>query len=322
LFKEAIRKAEDFQDLVWPFENTTVVSYDKSNPQNNMRTSTVFLLAEHDFSQKDWITLVNVNDPKLAKYVHDGHYGQYDRCCKDYDKPLADTDLRFHESLDDNIKVVNCKELSGKDFEDKYVRTRTPVKIIGCFDSLEEEQPQIDDLNFFGSSMIREAVGAFSEATVFSPDQIKTLIKNNALLNVEAPIKTMKARPSLIPGNLLKDEFDGRISMTSEGTGIPMRLLQYKDLMDVEYKGSKWWVITPVGSCLSPYSLSCSTKCSQPNSIWAASTWFNSIQPQLQRSQFHGRPTVQTIQRSGEVTICFDYMGCHGLYQFIRRTRV
>ena len=43
--------------------------------------------------------------------------------------------FRFYdEDLDETIETISCDKITKEDFEQKYVRQRIPVKIVGCFD--------------------------------------------------------------------------------------------------------------------------------------------------------------------------------------------
>ena len=64
--------------------------------------------------------------------VKDGTTWVLDRDCKAYQKPLADVPLRFTNELHDTIETVKCSDLSTKEFYDKYIRLKIPVKIKDC----------------------------------------------------------------------------------------------------------------------------------------------------------------------------------------------
>ena len=102
-----------------------------------------------------------------------------DRDCKAYEKPLADVPLRFTNELHDTIDTVKCSDLSTKEFYEKYIRLKIPVKIKDC------KHSQIDSMDgFMWQGLVKNKNDGNSLNVKDVPESTrKQLLRDNFLLN-------------------------------------------------------------------------------------------------------------------------------------------
>ena len=133
---------------IWPLENFHMIVNDKSgkflNDDLKIFASNRFYLADHDLNSENAVTFIrheNVNftnsiisdfdeTPTSTKNIDQKSIGT---CCKKHSKPLKDIDFRFNQDFLENVEEVECKTLSNKVFMEKFVLTKTPVKLKRCF---------------------------------------------------------------------------------------------------------------------------------------------------------------------------------------------
>ena len=134
---------------IWPLENfLMIVVNDKSGKflDDDLKIFAFnrFYLADHDLNSENAVTFIrheNVNfansiisdfdeTPTSTKNIDQKSIGT---CCKKHSKPLKDIDFRFNQDFLENVEEVECKTLSNKVFMEKFVLTKTPVKLKRCF---------------------------------------------------------------------------------------------------------------------------------------------------------------------------------------------
>ena len=134
---------------IWPLENfLMIVVNDKSgkflNDDLKIFASNRFYLADHDLNSENAVTFIrheNVNfansiisdfdeTPTSTKNIDQKSIAT---CCKKHSKPLKDIDFRFNQDFLENVEEIECKTLSNKVFMEKFVLTKTPVKLKRCF---------------------------------------------------------------------------------------------------------------------------------------------------------------------------------------------
>ena len=124
----------------WPLEKyITIVS------ENGKSYGLEFMiLADHNFDVKDAQTFIrNENVNNLRAKLIDGSHQTIQECSKDYNKPLKDVSLRFNEEFDNIIEEISCHNILRDNFIEKYVLTKTPVKLKNCFHKIDYESEEL-----------------------------------------------------------------------------------------------------------------------------------------------------------------------------------
>ena len=286
-------------DLPWPYQNATVMSF--MNKKDEVMTfSPVYVFGEQD-TEADWTTIVNIDDLEMSRKISDFRHLDKEFCCPGYTKPL-DFDLRYYEKTDDNIEVVQCDKITKKEFEEKFVRTQTPVKIKGC----KIDDVDTKDLKWWNGVALTPEDSLIQK--MLSNDEVVNLQKNGAVLRFKSDYEGKIDWPDFLPENIAtkaeEAEIDNFVHLRSAGTGNPL-VAEPRDVIDVQFEGSKWWTIVPPGTVLQPrmnggLCKSCSSE-SAFHPIWSAAAWFDHMQPQFSRDLNYDRSTIQTVQKPGEI---------------------
>ena len=93
---------------------------------------------------------------------------------------MADVPLRFANELHDTIDTVKCSDLSTKEFYEKYIRLKIPVKIKDC------KHSQIDSMDgFMWQGLVKNKNEGNSLNVKDVPESSrKQLLADNFLLNI------------------------------------------------------------------------------------------------------------------------------------------
>ena len=93
---------------------------------------------------------------------------------------MADILLRFRNELHDTIETVKCSDLSTKEFYEKYIQLKVPVKIKGC------KHSQIQSMDgFTWQGLVKnENEGNSLNAKDVPESSRKQLLADNFMLNI------------------------------------------------------------------------------------------------------------------------------------------
>ena len=272
-------------DGEWPYEKKIVaVSYKADFSEAKGHTN--FQFEDQNYANKEWKTIIR-NEPEATKSITDGSTWTLKTCCRPYEKPLADVQLRFTPKLHDNIQTIQCHQL--EDFEDKFVRFKIPVKITGC-----KKVPSIvlDQLQWTGKI---GKIGAKSFDVIGMEDkERRELFKDNFLGKLEAPLDSEELEFS----NDVGKRSSANVIYVSGGCGQHLNG-QKMDFFDIQIKGTKWWAIPP--PMARNYLCGGCTDLDDTDNFWTTNAWFDSIQPQLYFSRFYGREFSMTMQNPGDI---------------------
>lgn len=319
-FKEDVREAisDKVQTTKWPPSPEVVsLSFWKKNDEI-MVASRMFILSEHDFSQTDWLTVINVNAAVLTNGIYDGTHLTKENCCPDVTQPL-DFERRYDHDIDDNIQTIACDSITKEQFEETYVRKRTPVKLTGCLENggllkkwdiegvLAKKE---DELKWHASVDDTKHKDLAKTGDMFSGRNVNEVIQKQGWIKAASLLNNDDVdykRPDCIPVINQMPSVQA-VTVATKGTGLPLKT--FHDPMCVlatQITGSKWWTIVPSAALYTTdTTYNCRAHCSGTSafgdeSITAAAAWFNHMQPQLSRVSFYGQPVVQTVQKPGDM---------------------
>ena len=272
------------------------------------------IFADHDFQAKDAVTFLrneNVDDILDNATIIDSTSPRiFQKCHGEYSKHLKDYQFHFNDEFDNNIKEIGCHSISRNDFIEKYVLTKTPLKLKSCFHKNEFETKEIlPEGGYWHNEYGKD---------LYSKDIEEALQNNNNKNNNDKQFSKIKAHltnSTSILENLVHlysknfdDQDQQKQSLLFPGTKFNYfslntgQILQ-KDIVDQFYflpKGLKWIVIIPPITRQTVVQLSC--ELSSPQSvIYHTSNWFENMQPQLKNKKFYDRPVVQTMLKPGDV---------------------
>jgi len=305
----------------WPFSDEIVsVSYSK-NEANGQDT---FTLQDHDFKAEGWKTFL-AYDKTHTNMVKDGNTWSLNRGCHSYPKPLENVALRFTGELHETIETIECEKLLKEEFQDKYLKTKIPIKIKGC------KEPEIKILEKFKwqGQIISRIEGDQSVNVVdVTETKRKSLIEKGFLLKFENSQNDMEDSENHISKTVFNLEFvpeiagdqneindDPKFEATfiSKGSGNMGKFETSKEKFDFLINGTKWWAISTAGvaDAWSCHHFINEVTTYLPNSntgvqnyldpFWYAASWFNYIQPQLALTRYYGHYVYMTIQNPGEI---------------------
>ena len=88
-FKEVIAKLEPgpIAKLEWPFETGAALSFFAKNDEL-YKVVDKFVLAEQNFNDADYLTVINSHDRVASNNVIDDRFPEIDNCCPDVPNPL------------------------------------------------------------------------------------------------------------------------------------------------------------------------------------------------------------------------------------------
>ncbi len=139
------------QTQTWPFdaEKIMAVSQNEHHP-DEISGQSHFSLTDHNFKSAGWKTMVNLNMPDESTAAVSLDIGGHTRgikvCCTPYNTTLKNINFRFTPQIHDNIKTLQCSELTREYFQENFVQTKTPLKIVGCPEDFTKEKFIPDDL--------------------------------------------------------------------------------------------------------------------------------------------------------------------------------
>jgi hypothetical protein len=98
--------------------------------------------------------------------------------------------------LDETIETISCDKISKEEFEEKYVRKRQAVKIVGCVEQSDLEKWSsvknlIDSLEKTGSHLSGRVLIGHNETfqdSNFKVDEVRQLIEKDVLVDVQVSI--------------------------------------------------------------------------------------------------------------------------------------
>ena len=181
----------------WPLENYLMIVYDSGKFNDELKifaASNRFYLADHDFTSENAVTFIrhetvimNIANSTISDFDDIPNLDQKSigTCCKNYSKPLKDIDFRFNHEFFDNIEEIECKTLSKEVFMEKFVLTKTPVKLKRCF---HEKNVQIEEILPEGGDGGTTWTNTFGNEK-FSSKDIKNIILNNTTTDPPPMIK-------------------------------------------------------------------------------------------------------------------------------------
>ena len=293
----------------WPLENYLAIIYERGKIYGHNE----MIFADHDFQAKDAITFLrNENVDNIldtATIIDSTSPRTFQKCHGEYSRHLKDIQFHFNDEFDNNIIEIGCHSISRNDFIEKYVLTKTPLKLKSCFHKNEFETKEIlPEEGYWHNEYGKD---------LYSKD-IEEALQNNYNKNNNdkqfSKIKAHLTNSTSILDNLVylysknyNYNFDDQ-SLLFPGTKFNYfslnngQILQ-KDIVDQFYflpKGLKWIVIIPPITRQTVVKLSC--ELSSPQSvIYQTSNWFENVQPQLKNKKFHDRWVIQTMLKPGDV---------------------
>ena len=276
----------------WPFASDLMsVSYslDGSDILGQKR----FQFSDHNFKDSRWKTVINHDTPAVknaSSAILDGSTWTLHRSCKAYEKPLERVDLRFHPDLHSNIQILDCSQVDKGTFESEIVRKKIPVLLKNCQTKVEG----IEDVHWEGPVLME---GEQQNLQMLTYDQINKLRGNHAVLNLRGKMPHFKLNEPFVPKDLEEpEEEEGLASLKTEGKGRILDFDRTHDTFNLQLSGVKWWTLFPSGQ-------RSAFQCQYDDDVkhWKESAWFNSIQPQLYFTHFHGRPIIHAMQHPGDI---------------------
>ena len=202
----------------WPLENYLMIVYDSGKFNDDVKifaASNRFYLADHDFTSENAVTfirhetvIINIANSTVSDFDDIPNLDQKSigTCCKNNSKSLKDIDFRFNHEFFDNIEEIECKTLSKEVFMEKFVLTKTPVKLKRCF---HEKNVQIEEILPEGVDGGTTWTNTFGNEK-FSSKDIKNIILNNTTTDPPPMIKArLKSnQPSILDTLTLFPEMD------------------------------------------------------------------------------------------------------------------
>ena len=102
----------------------------------------------------------------------------------------------YDEELDETIETISCDKISKEEFEEKYVRKRQAVKIVGCVEQSDLEKWSsvknlIDNLEKTGSQLSGRFLIGHNETYQHSNlkvDEVGQLIEKDILVDVQVTV--------------------------------------------------------------------------------------------------------------------------------------
>ena len=163
---------------------------------------------------------------------------------------MKDIDFRFNQEFFENVEEIECKTLSKEVFMEKFVLTKTPVKLKRCF---HEKNVQIDEI--LPESEGTSWSNTFGNEKISSKDIKNIILNNNSSTPMITKSRLSSNQPSILDTLYLFPEMDKyskdfvntnitEFNFYSMGTGQVLE----KNITDQFYylhKGSQWLTIIP-----------------------------------------------------------------------------
>ena len=261
----------------WPLNKYVSLIYDNGivYGHNDM------IYKDQNFNAASAVTFIRNEKVALPEaQIIDGSTFEYNFRCKNYSKPLQDTNLRFDSESEDNILVRACNTISREDFDKNFIQTKTPVKLKGCFNS-EKLKTQEKIPKGLWQSVVKTNPDNDAKAKSFELSNFELQKFSNQNLAIKA---SMVKKFSILDEFLLYPKLNDLINTTSkvkfnsENTGN----IKEKYILDQLYfqqRGKSWLISVP--QVTTNYACTFSDKTLSENLIYEASSWFNHFQPQL-----------------------------------------